>query len=866
VRSRSRLALTLATLGVLVAIVRVCLRPAAHAESQQASAACLPALTPRVALVVVDALRADTFFGDAFARFRAAHPAAATGLVRTSPVSMSTAGVRSMATGTFPDLFDVLHNWDNVASELPNVPGLARAAGRDSELYGDSVWRELFPHGFVVAETELKVPRIIFYLRAETLVDDKRVQKLTERLRKGPAPDFLVLHLVGLDHAGHRHGVKSAAYADVARRIVGHLEDVVRLLPADTTVLLTSDHGATDSGGHGGASDVETTAPLYAFGPGIAVGARVNIHQIDLAPTLSCLMGLPFPATSLGRPTVELFAEPAPARLARLRAALSEVEEAWAKPTGVDADGAPPPAAGGDDAHVLDARFSAILTAFSLNVARTRAPVALWGLVLLMFLIAQIRDGLRVPRPTALVVALLLSAGVVLTGFPARWSLLLLALCLVGASVPTAAAGLRRTRFASAGQWLWLASVGAAVLLAQARNHQGRRTTLLFGSPSAIRLALGGAALCLVLRALERRLRARAGEGSSELMLPISFLAVMEGGDASIGLGNGFLAAWLLWDAVEAWWTRGDGRALCALGLLAQGALLALFLVPRWDLGWFREPVVSTAIGGAAALVALAVLAHRLPRRWRGPLLLVLPALVLGIELLHRGRLGETAVEMGLALLLTTFLALAVHAWWRGDAARETLARGMASVLLALWWLLCAPSQRMVVGLAALGLIAFARGAGRAPGRAAAPVLVGLALALWRWGLVGHFEGEFGFGSLEISLAYVGNPARHAPQGALTIILKAWLPLALAAVIFAAQEDGSRGRAVLQAAAFVVGARIVHLALATAFNPDSFYTMHRILGELTHQIVLLIGIGLSSFALTSRSKTPLNHPLRSPAS
>ena len=347
VRFRSRLALTLATLGVLVAIVRACLRPAAHAESQRQPAACVPAVAPRVALVVVDALRADTFFGEAFAGLRKAHPAAATGLVRTSPVSMSTAGVRSMATGTFPDLFDVLHNWDNVASDLPGVPGLARAAGRQTELFGDSIWRELFPKGFVVAETEVRVPRIIFYLRAETLVDETRVKRLAERLRKGTPPDFLVLHLVGLDHAGHRHGVKSAGYADIARRTVAHIENIVRLLPPDTVVLLTSDHGATDSGGHGGASEVETTAPLFAFGPGIVAGARVNINQIDLAPTLSCLLGLPFPTTSLGRPAVELFDEPAPARLERLRAGLSQVEQAWAKPTGVDAGGDPrrrPPA------------------------------------------------------------------------------------------------------------------------------------------------------------------------------------------------------------------------------------------------------------------------------------------------------------------------------------------------------------------------------------------------------------------------------------------------------------------------------------------------------------------------------------------
>jgi hypothetical protein len=844
VRFRSRLALTLATVGVLVAIVRACLRPAAHAEPQRTPAACAPALTPRVALIVVDALRADTFFGDAFARFRAAHPAAATGVVRTSPVSMSTAGVRSMATGTFPDLFDVLHNWDNVASELPSVPGLARAAGRDSELYGDSIWRELFPRGFVVAETEVKVPRIIFYLRAETLVDDKRVAKLTERLHKGPPPDFLVLHLVGLDHAGHRRGVKSAAYADVARRVVGHIEEVVRLLPADTTVLLTSDHGATDSGGHGGASDVETTAPLFAFGPGIAPGARVSIHQIDLAPTLSCLLGLPFPATSLGRPTVELFAEPAPARLTRLRAALSEVEEAWAKPTGIDAT---PTVAGQDEAHVLDARFAAIFTAFNRNVARTRAPVALWGLVLLLFLVAQMGGGLQVPRSTAAVVALLLSAGVVLTAFPGRWSLLALGLSLVGAAVPTAAAGWRRTRLGSAAQGLWLASAGAAVLLARARNHQGRRTTLLFGSPSDIRLAIGGAALCLVLRALERRLRARAGDRSGDLMLPVLFLAVMEGGDASIAIGNGFFAAWLLWDAAEAWWARADGRASCAIGLLAQGALLALYLVPRWDQGWIREAAVSTTGGALAALSALGLMRPRVTARWRLLPILVLPAFMLGTELLHRGPLGETAVEMGLALLLTAFLGFALGAWRTGNASARW---GMACVLVALWWLLSTPQQRLVVGLALLGLVAFVRTTGRAPGPAAASVLVGLALAFWRWGLVGHFEGEFGFGSLEISLAYVGNPGRHAPQGALTILLKAWLPLAVAAAVIATEEGGGRARAILQAAAFVVGARIVHLALATAFNPDSFYTMHRILGELTHQIVLLIGIGLFSFVMT----------------
>jgi hypothetical protein len=83
-------------------------------------------------------------------------------------------------------------------------------------------------------------------------------------------------------------------------------------------------------------------------------------------------------------------------------------------------------------------------------------------------------------------------------------------------------------------------------------------------------------------------------------------------------------------------------------------------------------------------------------------------------------------------------------------------------------------------------------------------------------------------------------------------LLKGWLPLAVAASVFLNEKDSRLARAVLQATAFVIGARIVHLAVATAFNPDSFYTMHRILGELTHETALLIGIGLFSFGLPPR--------------
>ena len=186
--------------------------------------------------------------------------------------------------------------------------------------------------------------------------------------------------------------------------------------------------------------------------------------------------------------------------------------------------------------------------------------------------------------------------------------------------------------------------------------------------------------------------------------------------------------------------------------------------------------------------------------------------------------------------------------------ARESRRRrwGIACALLTLWWLLCTPPQRLVVGLAALGLVAFARTIGRAaPAGGRAPALVGLALAFWRWGLVGHFEGEFGFGSLEISLAYVGNPGRHAPQGALTIMLKAWLPLAVAAAVFVNEEHERPGARRLAGDGLRRGrAHRSSGRWPPPSTPTSFYTIHRILGELTHQVGLLIGIGIFSFITT----------------
>src|SRR5213075_1099499 len=66
-------------------------------------------------------------------------------------------------------------------------------------------------------------------------------------------------------------------------------------------VLVTADHGHVDGGGHGGDEPIVRTTFALARGPGVHDGARAKGRAIDVAPTLSALLGVPAPSTSEGR-------------------------------------------------------------------------------------------------------------------------------------------------------------------------------------------------------------------------------------------------------------------------------------------------------------------------------------------------------------------------------------------------------------------------------------------------------------------------------------------------------------------------------------------------------------------------------------
>lgn len=112
-----------------------------------------------------------------------------------------------------------------------------------------------------------------------------------EWLIRARDPDFLLLHPMNVDDAGHKHGGASTGYRDAAR-IQGDL--LARYLPGwletGRQVIVMADHGMGDDGNHAGPVPTETDVPFYTVGFAVEPG-RI-IRQPEVAGLICRLMGI----------------------------------------------------------------------------------------------------------------------------------------------------------------------------------------------------------------------------------------------------------------------------------------------------------------------------------------------------------------------------------------------------------------------------------------------------------------------------------------------------------------------------------------------------------------------------------------------
>lgn len=115
--------------------------------------------------------------------------------------------------------------------------------------------------------------------------------------------DYGIYHSCTLDSLGHRLGHDNADMDGACSKLDGMLAHFLPLwLKAGYEVAVTSDHGQTDRGHHGGRENAQQDVAFYWFGGGEGPGEDVVLDQLALAPTLLRRMGVEVPASMSAAP------------------------------------------------------------------------------------------------------------------------------------------------------------------------------------------------------------------------------------------------------------------------------------------------------------------------------------------------------------------------------------------------------------------------------------------------------------------------------------------------------------------------------------------------------------------------------------
>lgn len=113
-----------------------------------------------------------------------------------------------------------------------------------------------------------------------------------ESLRLRYDPDFLLIHPMNIDDAGHKSGLDSMQYRNKARVADGILSHYLGTwLQAGYQVIVTADHGMNNDRSHGGILPEERQVPLFVFGSAFRLGEAAPL-QTELCGTLCQLLNV----------------------------------------------------------------------------------------------------------------------------------------------------------------------------------------------------------------------------------------------------------------------------------------------------------------------------------------------------------------------------------------------------------------------------------------------------------------------------------------------------------------------------------------------------------------------------------------------
>ncbi len=219
--------------------------------------------------------------------------------------SMSRPMYETTHTGLTASEHGIVSNLVVRRSTKPNVFQAAVQAGKAtaaaayywfSELYNRAPYDKIMDRE--VDDASLLIQHGRFYTEDE--YPDPDLFATAGMLVRRFEPDYLLIHPMGMDYAGETHGSDSAEYrAHAIHQDMWLAPYIAEWLERGYNILVTGDHGMNADGRHGGTTPDVREVPLFMIRPDVSGKGDTGevVSQLQLAPTVCKLLGVPIPET-----------------------------------------------------------------------------------------------------------------------------------------------------------------------------------------------------------------------------------------------------------------------------------------------------------------------------------------------------------------------------------------------------------------------------------------------------------------------------------------------------------------------------------------------------------------------------------------
>ncbi|OUS45012.1 glycosylphosphatidylinositol anchor synthesis protein [Ostreococcus tauri] len=260
--------------------------------------------------------------------------------------------LKGLLTGGLPTFVDASDSFGGTTLREDNLIVSMTSRGKRLAISGDDTWLELFPGANETFTGGCEMfPSLD--VKDTSTVDAGVRDHMSRALKQPESWDVLIGHMLGADHVGHTFG---ATGSHMARKLAENDRDIEMVADAmraddrytNAMLFVFGDHGMTDNGDHGGGTPEEVDSFLLAYHPWASKGVTCrsseseedeSLPQIDFAPTMAAIMGVPTPFGNLGKVNEDVFRLALSAdlssddgfdwRAAYVRALRANIEQVW---------------------------------------------------------------------------------------------------------------------------------------------------------------------------------------------------------------------------------------------------------------------------------------------------------------------------------------------------------------------------------------------------------------------------------------------------------------------------------------------------------------------------------------------------------